>query len=122
MIEGTVAGGIEAILPLELMKSDGGIEQIEAVVDTGFTGDLTLPPSLVRELGLEEVSTNEITLADGSTTEVPVFAAPINWFGTRKVFYAIQTDSTPLIGMRLMHSCRPAIDMIAEGSVSLQQI
>jgi len=45
MIEGIVANGIEVIVRLEMMSAQGEAEVIAAIVDTGFTSDLTLPPS-----------------------------------------------------------------------------
>jgi hypothetical protein len=52
MISGVVNGNLEATIRL-LIRGPGGPEQeIEAVIDTGFNGFLTLSPALVRRLGL----------------------------------------------------------------------
>lgn len=52
MIEGAVSGNSEAIIRLTLPAATGAMQEIEAVIDTGFTGDLTLPPALIRQLNL----------------------------------------------------------------------
>ena len=49
MIEGVVNSAYEAVIPLSLQGPAGQTQQVEAVIDTGFTGFLTLPPSLVAE-------------------------------------------------------------------------
>ena len=54
MIEGVVNADYEAIIPLRIQGPDGRTRDIEAVVDTGFTDFLTLPPALVDELGLPQ--------------------------------------------------------------------
>lgn len=54
MITGTVTRhGREAVIPLTLPgDSDRGDILIQAVIDTGFTDRLTLPPEIVEELKL----------------------------------------------------------------------
>jgi clan AA aspartic protease len=54
-------------------------ERIEAVVDTGFNGSLSLPLSLVTFLKLPWDNVVRGTLADGSTTLLPVYRASIVW-------------------------------------------
>ena len=52
MIQGVVNAAYEAVVSLTLQGAEGRTQEIEAVVDTGYTGFLTLPPMLVNELGL----------------------------------------------------------------------
>lgn len=115
MIEGIVANGIEAIVRLEMMSAQGEAEVIAAIVDTGFTSDLTLPPSAIRDLGYTQVSTAVIALADGSVIDVPIFEGVIIWFGVKRTISVVQTDSEALVGMSLMKDCRLTMDIIADG-------
>ena len=43
MIEGMVTAAHEAVVPLSLQAPEGRTENIKAVVDTGYSGFLTLP-------------------------------------------------------------------------------
>ena len=52
MIIGVVNGNLEAIIRLVVRGPNGQEDEIEAVIDTGFTGFLTLPPSLIVSPGL----------------------------------------------------------------------
>ena len=52
MIEGFVNANYEPVVTLSLQGPSGNARDIEAVVDTGFNGFLTLPPPLVAELEL----------------------------------------------------------------------
>lgn len=66
MIEGVVNSSYEAIVALLLRGPDGDARDIEAVIDTGYNGFLTLPPRLVAELGLPFVTSAQAILANGS--------------------------------------------------------
>ena len=52
VIEGVVNANYEPVVTLPLRGPDGQEQEIEAVVDTGFNGYLTLPSAFVVELGL----------------------------------------------------------------------
>ena len=52
MIEGVVSGNSEATIRLTLRAATGAIQEIDAIIDTGFTGDLTLPTALIDRLAL----------------------------------------------------------------------
>lgn len=66
MIEGVVNSAYEAVISLSLHGSAGRTREIEAAIDTGYNGFLTLPHTLVAELGLAHRGRGRATLADGS--------------------------------------------------------
>lgn len=65
MIEGTGNAFYEPVVPLALRGSTGQTLEVEAVVDTGYNGLLTLPPPVVTALGLPHRGYGEASLADG---------------------------------------------------------
>jgi len=65
MIKGLVNANHAAGLPLSLHGPEGqGVGEVNAVIDTGYSGSLTLPPALVSELGLSYAFSSRATLAD----------------------------------------------------------
>lgn len=102
--------------------SDGVFKTLSVVVDTGFTGWLTLPPALIRELGLPYQGTRSATLADGLSTRVELYAARISWDGQALPRLVHQSDSVPLIGMYLMTGYHLAVDVRAGGAVTLSEL
>ena len=75
MIQGTVNAAYEAVVSLPLRGPAGQAQDMDAVVDTGFTRFLTLPPAMVAELGLGYRGVNSVILADGSETTLEVYGS-----------------------------------------------
>lgn len=120
MTEGTVNSAYEAVVPLSLQSAAGQTWEIEAVVDTGFTGYLTLPPALVGELALPFVTSGRATLADGSEASFDTYAVTVLWEGRLQEVFADEADTTPLVGMLLMDGCDLTIQVRNGGRVLVQ--
>ena len=103
MIEGKVNDHYEAVVHLPLLNSSGQTKDIEAVIDTGFTRYLTLPPAMVAELGLGYRGVNSVILADCSETTLEVYGVTVLWDGQPREVVAYVSDTMPLIGMSLLH-------------------
>jgi predicted aspartyl protease len=52
MITGVVTTSRQAVIRLTVRGPEGQEQEIETVIDTGFDGSLTLPPTLIVALGL----------------------------------------------------------------------
>ncbi len=103
MITGAVNTALEAIIPLLLQDVNGLTHQIEAVIDTGFSGFLTLPPARIAALGLPWLCRQQGVLADGSVQVFDVYSATVIWDGRPRTVEVESIDATPLIGMALLH-------------------
>lgn len=66
MITGSVNTDYEAVIRLRIQGPRGYQQEVEAIIDTGFNGFLTLPPLLVTELGLARLSRGRALLANGA--------------------------------------------------------
>ena len=73
-MKGIVDDAGRAILPVEILctKHPTGV-QVDVWIDTGFTGDLVLPKSLVEDLELEVTGSIDGVLADGSQVELSTY-------------------------------------------------
>lgn len=54
MLTGTVSDDLQAWIAIEILAPYGQTRNIEAVLDTGFNGELALPATTIRQLGLPE--------------------------------------------------------------------
>ena len=81
MIEGAVSGNSEAIIRLALHAATGATQEIDAIIDTGFAGDLTLPPALIRRLKLSWKGRGQALLADGDMHTFDEYVGTVSWNG-----------------------------------------
>lgn len=55
--------------------------ELEAWLDTGFTGELVLPKGRVSALGLSQAGVVKVGLGDGSQVILATFSCWLDWFG-----------------------------------------
>jgi predicted aspartyl protease len=66
MMRGAVNARREVVLSLRVRGPAGAAQDVDAVIDTGFSASLTLPAATVAALGLTRQSGSRAVLADGS--------------------------------------------------------
>lgn len=98
---GSVAtDGSEPLLPLELVagagNGAGSREQVEAVIDTGFDGELTLPAATIRRLGYPYAGSAGGTLADGSEVQFDYHEGRVLWHEKARPVAVIAAEGQPL--------------------------
>ena len=120
MIEGAINARYEAVVSLRIQGPDERMQDIEAVVDTGYNGFLTLSPAVVAELDLPLSHVREVILADDTVAELDVHRATVLWDGEPTDIPADIAGSTPLIGMLLLEGYRLIIDVEVGGRVAIQ--
>lgn len=99
----------EELEPLVLLRLVAGRE-VECLVDTGFTGALVLPHSLVSELGLPIFGHEDhLQMVGGAETSADLALAQIEWLGEIKSVVVIVKDDF-LIGAQLLKDARLVID------------
>jgi clan AA aspartic protease len=109
----------EARLNLEVRGANGASARVEVVLDTGFTGALTLPADLVAALALAPLSSTQVILADGSLVPANVFAAEVVWDHQSRRVRVHEAEGGPLLGMSLLHGHHLAMDVIDGGRLTI---
>ena len=81
MISGVVTDDRQAVIHLTVRGPAGQEREIEAIIDTGFDGSLSLPSSIVVQLGLPWRQRGRALLADGSESVFDIYEATVDWDG-----------------------------------------
>ena len=120
MVQGVVNARIEATIILEISGDAGRSQEVEAVVDTGFSEFLILGSDLASELQLESAGVDYLTLADGSLESFEVFNVSVMWDGLTREIEAHAAQSSALVGMGLLHGHRLVVDVVEGGRVAIE--
>jgi clan AA aspartic protease len=88
--------------------------EIEAWIDTGFTGELVLPQDQIAALGLPHSAVVTAELGDGSATVLEVYSCLIEWFGRiQKIVLIANAGTSPLLCFGLLQGHRLTIEFAA---------
>ncbi len=121
MIVGIVQGR-EALIRLPIRGFRGRYQEIEAVVDSGYTGWLTLPPTVIAALKLRWQTFGRGILADGSVSAFDVYQAKVVWDGRVRTVLVDEFAATPLIGMSLLRGYEYKMQVRARGKVTIKRL
>jgi clan AA aspartic protease len=122
MIYGVVNLRREATLPLVVGNSNGQRQAIDTVIDTGFSGFLSLPSAIITNLDLPWSASNIVTLGDGSETLFDLYTATVIWDGQYREIYIAESETEPLLGMALLYGFRLQVDTIEGGIVKIEAL
>jgi clan AA aspartic protease len=115
-----VAGGREAVIGLRVSGRESAADvEVEAVIDTGFTGHLTLPPDVVRALSLPVRGSVDAELADGGTTTLTVYDALVLWHDRRRRVPVYGSDGAAFVGMALLRGSTLTVEVMPGGAVEI---
>jgi predicted aspartyl protease len=122
MITGHVVARQYATIPLVLQGTQGQEAPLEAIIDTGFTGFLTLPLPQIAKLGFPYQGLIDARLGDGRAAEFDMFAGTVLWDGQLREGIVLAVDGTPLIGMALLTGSRVCLEVTDGGPVSIEPL
>ena len=120
MIAARVNSNGEAVISLAVSGPQGETREIEAVIDTGYAGYLTLPSAVIAALGLSSIGLSYLTLADGSELPSDVCPAMVDWDGQARTIVVDTLESEALVGMALLEGYDLNIRIAVGGRVTIE--
>lgn len=85
--------------------------QLDAILDTGFTGALCLPMDVASWVGVEIAGWGRLVIADGNEVKVLRGICQLELLGETHDVTAFVTDvAEPLIGTELLDQCELHVD------------
>jgi len=122
MMTGTVNDEMDAMLTLTL-QGDSGLEaDVEAILDTGFSGALMLPTEIIESLRLHSDGVREAMLADGEMVVLDTYAGSVIWDSEAIDIEILATTAQALVGMELLRGYRLRIDVEPGGEILIEAI
>jgi clan AA aspartic protease len=122
MMQGVVNLRREATLTVVVSNSNRQLQAIDAVIDTGFNGFLSLPSALITSLNLPWSGSDFVTLGDGSETYFDLYTAMMIWDGQYRKIDIAESETEPLLGMALLYRYRLQVDNIEGGLVKIEAL
>jgi clan AA aspartic protease len=119
---GRVNQNREAVIKVVIVGVESRKIAIDAVIDTGFNGDLILPLEIILELGLKLQGYQKAVLGDGTTSQFQVYAVDVIWNGSIKIVEVNAATSGALIGMGLLEGYKLEMDTIPNGIVTISDL
>jgi len=121
MMQGYVNKNYEATI-LVVVRNNAKLKSINAVIDTGFTGFLSLPNDIITELGLPWSYRDRGTLGDGSEVLFDIYDAVAIWDGKSQDIEVNSAETDPLMGMSMLRGYRLQVDTIEGGLVIITDL
>ena len=121
MISGIVTDR-QATVTLTFLLANGLRVPIEFVMDTGFTGELCLPPEAVSLMGLPFRHDTLANLADNSEVMLSLHEAIVFWDDIERDVLVIATGRRPLIGTALLDEQELVIQFTEGGLVTIDEL
>lgn len=119
MILGRFEIGAGALMPIQLRRADGGWQSLEAIVDTGFDGFLSLGSAELAALALTRTDVAAVTLAGDIGVRAPVYGAAARWDGCERQIDIVQFDGPPMLGLSLLYGYELRIEIVRDGQVTV---
>lgn len=95
-------------------EADDDATELEAWIDTGFTGELVLSLDQIAALALPQSAVVTAELADGTSTTLDLYSSLIEWFGhVRRIEVIASMGATSLLGVALLDGHTLTIDSAA---------
>ena len=122
MITGLVTAYHEAVISLSVRGSGDQDREIDAVIDTGFDGFLTLPAPLIQDLGLAWRRRGRAMLADGRDSLFDIYEATVIWDGMPRRIAVDEAACDPLVGMSLLYGYELTVQVVDGGRVAINPL
>lgn len=122
MPSGIVNHDREAIVRLRIRGHRDQELETDAVVDTGYSGALTLPYNAIVDLQLPFKRRGTATLGDGTEVVFDVYQGTVLWEGQPRPLRIDVAEIEPLLGMSLLYGHELKIEVVEGGDVVIREL
>ena len=110
-------------ISVALIDSSGQDRTIEAHLDTGFTGELTLPKAVIERLGLALAGrSGSYRMGSGSAAAFNTYGGTVRWHDEIRLIEVLESEITPLVGVGLLWDNNLSIEFKLGGDVAITEL
>lgn len=120
MIGGQFLQSRELVVDLSLLDEERQEIEVRVVVDTGFSGHLLLPFSVVERLRLPQTDWEEASLADGRVLRFGVYEVTVIWDDAERTVPAFAAESGALLGIGMLLGSIGTFEFFEGGTLSIE--
>ena len=113
-------GGLVPMVQAEVLNRAGSSSSFDALLDTGFSGAVCAPKTMVRNLGLAWNGTHLVVLADASEIEVDVYIGFVGFAGRQYRCAVLATGDIPTVGMHLLQGMKVCFEAAEGGTIEIE--
>lgn len=121
MTSGFLNSDAAPALSLEVRGPEGK-KSVDAVIDTGFNGALTLPPDWIDALGLPQSGEESVSAADGRVIVVPLYVGSVLLNDQAYEVDIAKAQTDPLAGTALFWGFSLYVEFRPEGAVEVESL
>lgn len=99
-----------------------GARAVEFIVDTGFDGEIALPPELLRDVDAVFAGDHPVLLADRTYRRRSIYRILLEWGDEDRETEIIEIDGNPLLGNGLMFDTLLQAEMREGGEVVIESL
>ena len=111
-----------AFLPLVVQGPEGHTSNVDFVLDTGFTGTITLSEDVCVALKLPIKRRQSAGLADGTHVVLRVYEVTLLWDGDTRHVEVLAMNSAPLLGMTALDGYDVRLQVADNGLLTIEAL
>lgn len=119
MMQGQIDADNQAVISLQVRSPNNPFREFFVVIDTGFSGYLTLPIADILALQLPFQQRQTYTLGDGNDVEFDIYFAVVLWHGMERDIFVLAAGEEPLLGMKMLNGSHVFLDVIDGGEIRI---
>ncbi len=109
------------MIPVIIQEEGGRFFSYNAMIDTGFSGYLTLPLITITTLHLNFVGPRFFSLGNRTRVSFDTYEASVRWDGGERDVVVLASETYALVGMSLLKGFRVTFDAVDGGEVRIER-
>ncbi len=121
MIRGEVSADRLVVIQIRLVSWRGEYSNEKAVIDTFFSGHISLPLEMIRTLELPLAEHRSFLVANDEPIIFDLYEGAVVWNDEEVPMLVVSAEGPPTVGMKLLYGSHLTIDIVDGGDVIISK-